>query len=60
MVRDKAPSPNGFIMAFLHDCWDIVREDVMEVFHDLFYFGKLEKILNATFIALIPTTNKNR
>lgn len=54
MVRDKAPSPNSFTIAFFEDCWDIVKEDVMEVFHELFSFGKFEKNLNATFIALIP------
>ncbi|XP_040992146.1 uncharacterized protein LOC121239053 [Juglans microcarpa x Juglans regia] len=54
MVRDKAPGLDGFTMAFFQDCWDIVREDVMEVFHELFSFRKFEKSLNATFIALIP------
>lgn len=55
MVKDKAPGPYGFTMAFFQDCWDVVREeDVMNVFHELYSFGKFEKSLNATFTAFIP------
>lgn len=52
--RDKAPGPDGFSMAFFQDCWEIVREDVMKVFHEFYERKKFEKSLNATFIALIP------
>jgi len=32
MDGDKAPSPDGFIMAFSHKCWRVVQVDVMAVF----------------------------
>lgn len=54
MARDEAPVPNGFTMAFIQSCWDVVREDDMKVFQEFHMFGKFEKTLNATFIALIP------
>lgn len=54
MVKDKTPGSDGFIMTFFHDCWDIVWEDIMKVFHELHSFVKFEESLNATFITLIP------
>lgn len=52
MVKDKAPSQDGFPMALFQTCWD-VGKDVMLVFQELFSFHKFLKSLNATFIALI-------
>ncbi|KAG7967737.1 hypothetical protein I3843_08G114300 [Carya illinoinensis] len=54
MNKDKAPGPDGFTMAFFQFCWEVVREEVMLVFHEFFMYGKFEKSLNATFIALVP------
>ncbi|XP_041004178.1 uncharacterized protein LOC121249544 [Juglans microcarpa x Juglans regia] len=54
MNRDKAPSSDGFTMAFFQTFWEVVKEDVMQVFQEFFTFGKFEKCLNATFIALVP------
>ena len=54
---DKAPSPNGFTMAFYHHCWRVVEKDVLSVFEEFFQHCKFEKSLNATFIALIPKKN---
>jgi hypothetical protein len=54
MNRDKAPGPDGFSMAFFQDCWDVIKSDIMRVFHDFHAHGKFVKSLNATFIALIP------
>lgn len=54
MCRDKAPGPDGFSMAFFQESWDIVKEDVMQIFHAFHSSQKFEKSLNATFIALIP------
>jgi hypothetical protein len=54
MVRDKAPSPDGFSMAFFKECWDVLRGVIMEVFqvfHDGDFF---EKSIDASFISLIP------
>ena len=54
---DKAPSPDGFTMAFYHHCWRVVEKDVLVVFEEFFQHCKFEKPLNATFIALIPKKN---
>ena len=54
---DKAPSPDGFFMAFYHHCWRVVESDVLVVFEEFYQYSKFEKSLNATFIALIPKKN---
>ena len=54
---DKAPSPDGFTMAFYHHCWKVVEKDVLAVFEEFFHHCKFEKSLNATFIALISKKN---
>ena len=51
---DKAPSLDGFTMAFYHRCWE---KDVLAVFEEFFQHCKFEKSLNAIFIALIPKKN---
>ncbi|XP_059623206.1 uncharacterized protein LOC132266370 [Cornus florida] len=52
--RDKAPSPDGFTMRFLLECWEVVRGEVMDSFHAFHAQGSFEKSLNAIFISLIP------
>lgn len=50
---DKTPGPDGFSMAFFQHCWEVIKEDVMEVFyyfHAKVCFGRS---FSATFIALI-------
>ena len=57
MEGDKAPSPDGFSMAFYHHCWGVVEKDVLAVFEEFYQHNKFEKSLNTTFIALIPKKN---
>ncbi len=45
---------DGVTMAFFQACWDVLKEDIMNVFHDFHARGKFEISLNATFVALIP------
>ncbi|KAF5479217.1 hypothetical protein F2P56_000061 [Juglans regia] len=54
MANDKAPRPDGFSMGFFQDCWDVIKEDIMKVFQELFLVGKFERDLNTTFLTLIP------
>jgi hypothetical protein len=54
MNSDKASSPDGFSMAFFQASWDVLKEDIMYVFHDFHTRDKFERSLNATFIVLIP------
>jgi len=41
-------------MAFLQTCWEVIKEDIMDVFKEFHIQGKFEKSLNTTFISLIP------
>jgi hypothetical protein len=34
MNSEKVPGPDSFIMAFFQVCWDMIKADVMGVFHD--------------------------
>jgi hypothetical protein len=52
--RDKAQGSDGFTVAFFQACWDVLKEDIMSVFHEFHAKSKFEKSLNVTFIALIP------
>jgi hypothetical protein len=58
MNSDKAPRPNGFSMAFFQARWNVIKVDIMRVFHDFHDGSKFEKSLNATFIALIPKKSR--
>lgn len=46
---DKALGPNGYIMAFRHFCWDIVKGEVLSVFQDLFETTKFVKCFEFYF-----------
>lgn len=48
------PNLDGFSLSFFQTCWDVRKEDLMEVFYELFSFGKFEKSIYATFLAFIP------
>jgi hypothetical protein len=32
MEHNKAPSPNGFWTEFYQSCWEIIKDDLMELF----------------------------
>jgi hypothetical protein len=51
---DKALGPDGFTMGFFQACWEVLKADIMNVFHEFHARGTFEKSLNATFISLIP------
>ena len=50
---DKAPSPDGFTMAFFQKCWCVIERDVLAFFADFHRQCIFEKPLNATFLCLI-------
>lgn len=52
--NDKAPCPDGFSLAFFQHCWGILREEFMNVSPEFHAQGKIERSLNASFVALIP------
>ncbi|GKB30917.1 RNA-directed DNA polymerase, eukaryota, reverse transcriptase zinc-binding domain protein, partial [Tanacetum coccineum] len=52
----KAPSPDGFTVAFFKKAWNIVGEDVCEAVQEFFSSGRMLGELNATLISLILKT----
>ena len=51
---DKAPSPNGFSMAFFQSCRCVLKIEIMAVFHNFHTQAVFGKSLNASFLALLP------
>ena len=54
MSGDKALGPDGFMMALFQSCRDVVRVDLIMVFHHFHEHYTFEKSFNATFVSLIP------
>jgi hypothetical protein len=57
---DKAPGPDGFTIAFFQHCWQVIQDDIMGFFKEVYEQGQFESSLNATFLALIPKKNDAR
>ena len=51
---DKALGPNGFTIAVLQDCWDVIKEALVRVFAEFHRSGVINQSTNATFIVLVP------
>ena len=58
MDGDKALGLDGFTMTFFNHCWRIVESDILALFEEFYEYGKFEKSLNASFIALIHKKHK--
>ena len=57
----KAPAPDGFNAGFFHSNWNTIGDEITKAIKLFFYFGKLIKELNHTFITLVPkTTNASQ
>ena len=54
MNGDKAPSPDGLTVAFWQRCWEIVKEDVLDMFKEFHEHNSFIKSLNHTFLVLLP------
>ncbi|XP_062093360.1 uncharacterized protein LOC133799353 [Humulus lupulus] len=50
----KAPGPDGFSMVVYQNNWEVMKKDLMDVFHDFFKDGVIHERINETFICLIP------
>ena len=50
----KAPGPDGIHAFSFHAFWDIVKEDVTRAIQAFFHSGSLFKLLNHSYIFLIP------
>eukprot|EP00253_Pinus_taeda_P032768 PITA_32768 len=54
MQNGKAHGPNGFNVDFFKECWNIVKQDILDVVDDSRKSKIVLKALNTSFIALIP------
>ena len=54
MKEDTAPGPDGFRVTFYKQCWESIKEELMEMINN-FYLGTLDIArLNYGVITLIP------
>ena len=54
LYGNKALGPNGFTIAVLQDCWDVIKEALVRVFAEFHRSGVINQSTNATFIVLVP------
>eukprot|EP00253_Pinus_taeda_P007713 PITA_07713 len=54
MQNSNASGPDGFNVDYFNACWNIVKQDVLNVMEDSRRNKTIMKALNTTFIALIP------
>lgn len=54
MQNGKAPGPDGFNVDFFKSGWNIVKQDIMNVVEDSRMNRTILKVLNTSFISLIP------
>lgn len=57
---DKAPRPDGFNMNFIPVYWDVIKDDVMNVFKEFHQNRKFVRSLNVTFFVLIAKKKRGR
>jgi hypothetical protein len=54
MEHNKAPGPDGFPVEFYQKFWDVIKENIIAMFHDLFTGDMSLFSLNFGVITLIP------
>ena len=54
MNGDKAPGSDGFTIAFWQLCWNIVKDEIMRMFRELYNSNKFARSLNTAFLVMIP------
>lgn len=54
MEGNKALGPNGFPILFYKKYWEVIKNDLMQVFKDSHERDFLDKGRNGTFLSLIP------
>jgi len=57
MQNGKAPGADGFNVDFFKACWNIVKQDIVDVVEDSKRSRSILKALNTSFISLIPKQN---
>ncbi len=51
---DKAPGPDGFSMAFFQRFWEVIKEDLVKLFEDLFAGSLQTGPIDYSYICLVP------
>ncbi|XP_028089573.1 uncharacterized protein LOC114289924 [Camellia sinensis] len=51
---NEAPGPNGFNLACIQSCWQIMKGEIIQLMHEFHTNGKLSREINSSFIVLIP------
>jgi hypothetical protein len=46
MIGHKLLGPDGYSMVFFQACWDVLKGDIMNVFHDFHARGKFKRGLS--------------
>ena len=54
MEHNKAPDPDGFPAEFYQQFWDVIKGDLMQMFHDLHKDDLPLFSLNFGVITLLP------
>lgn len=57
---DKAPGPNGFPICFYRNFWDLVKDDLKNLLHQVFEGVARTDRINRSFVVLIPKTDNPR
>jgi len=58
MEKNKATGPDKIPIEFYQHCWEIIKEDILEMFGD-FHSGKLDvSRLNYGIITLLPKVHE--
>ncbi|OAY73430.1 LINE-1 reverse transcriptase [Ananas comosus] len=52
--RDKAPGPDGFPLCFYQSFWDTLKDDIMNIFHEMFEGTLNTGPIDYAYICLIP------
>lgn len=58
MQHNKTPNPNGFPTEFYQSFWDVKKENLMQMFHDLHTQELPLFCLNFSVITLIPKVHE--
>jgi hypothetical protein len=52
--NNKSPGPDGFNFEFFRSCWDLMKGDLMKIFHDFYANANMPRGMLSYFITLIP------
>lgn len=58
LAKNKAPGPDGFLILFYQEFWDIINEDLVNIFKSLSSSTDLSR-LNYTHMILVPKKAEN-